>query len=106
MESNDREINRMWKFAADNVLTHWIGIGQRIDSAKLDEDARYLRSVADQYILQSKKGCHISEKMIGEMTNAYRQSLPFVGEFESYGDALAHSYKMGLEAMIKKIISM
>jgi len=106
MENQNQEIHRMWKFAADTVLTHWMGIGQRLDNPNLDKDAEYLRSIADKYILQSKKDCQIAQEMIDEMANAYRQSLPFVGEYETYGDALAHSYKMGLQAMIKKIITM
>lgn len=40
---------------------------------------------------------------IDKMTEEYRNSLPFGGELETYGDALCHAYKQGLTNMLNAI---
>lgn len=42
-----------------------------------------------------------SKEQIEGWVKEYRDSLPFIGDYESYGDALAHSYKLGLINMSK-----
>lgn len=42
---------------------------------------------------------------VEKMKKEYRDRLPFDGEYAQYGDALAHSFGEGLDAMIKLVVA-
>lgn len=43
----------------------------------------------------------ISEETINSVVQAYKDSLPFTGDYSSYGEALTHAFKQGVVAGIK-----
>lgn len=47
----------------------------------------------------------LSEIDVEKMKKEYRDNLPFVGEYAQYGDALAHSFGEGLDAMVKLFVN-
>lgn len=64
----------------------------------------------DEYVLNLSKRlreCFKDEILSGidveKMKKEYRDRLPFDGEYAQYGDALAHSFGEGLDAMVKRV---
>ncbi len=64
----------------------------------------------DEYVLNLSKRLRESLKDeilsgidVEKMKKEYRDRLPFDGEYAQYGDALAHSFGEGLDAMIKRV---
>ena len=66
----------------------------------------------DEYVMNLSKRLReafkdeiLSEIDVEKTKKEYRDRLPFDGEYAQYGDALAHSFGEGLDAMVKLIVN-
>lgn len=73
--------------------------------ADSDEYYSFLSALLDNgYFYDNKKNVVnkiISEEVIDSIVQAYKDSLPFTGDYSSYAEALTHAFKQGVEAGIK-----
>lgn len=75
--------------------------------ANKEERERLMKRISDEgYILDGTKLIKRSVKKeidIDSLVKAYRDSLPFDGDFKTYGDALAEAFRQGLVSAVKII---
>ena len=67
-----------------------------------DSVEAFAKRNADRLLAIARKQI-ASEIDVDAMVDACKSNLPFTGQYEEYGNALAYQYKSGIEDTLKKI---